>query len=405
MDKKRFSKDILKLIYALSQSGKRLYGSELNLYLKSYFKEKSTRTYHRWLKYIKELEKYDDSFDYYPYINFNNIGLLRCNVLFHKPISKDLLLLIPHNYWSSIYRDDKIDKVYMNQLLIPPDKYSDLIEICNNLIDLSLINDYTVYRYYKGLFFTSPLHEIIKKDGLIKNSFNIGKENIDQIDFNYSEIKIHKQIIDEPFLIPILFENDKESHSSRRLWKVIKRKLGDSIKLYTTNEKLQKDHIGDYGEKYIQHLLKKMNDDFNIYYEHLRIYYKSIYEIDNILFVSLFMYIGENEILIKEILDRIINKSVFASIYYGLDNDNITIINISIFSTYKNIFNILKEIKENIDKFDIYYGDIDECWEVWDRKHAKFNYIELFDTKKRKWIFEKTKYIEKSKYLHAKINR
>ena len=395
-----YSKDILKLIYHLTTNQKMMTPSEVEKHTKDKFLDVSSRTLLRWFKYLKEQEANDYSFDYYPYINFNAFGLISVIVIFSEPISEAVLKIIPHLQGSFVGRNNLFKKQYLASYLIPPEKLEDFELILKKIKSKKLVKEYFLLKADKVTNIYSPFHEIFDENGEL--NFNKSIDNtyfIENIKVKKREIKMLDFIKKEPFIIPIVFEQFRESFSSQRVWIEIYKHLKENAWKFIGNSKIKYKQNPDQAIKYIQTLNKKLQNRFNDIFDQVRVYYKPFFSQKNNLSAYIKLKLNSNNIEeLRKLSDKISCHAIETIIYPSREFEKDCRVIIFVISSFIEIYEILK-IAKNYQNFEYLIEDKKEIWKVWNRDFMKFKYWEVFDIEKKEWIFDTEKYLKNIEVL------
>ncbi len=373
--------------------------NEVQQHVEKQFKGVSSRTILRWYSFLKNQEENDYSFDYYPYINFYKLGLQPVTVIFEDAVNENVLKLIPHNFYGFLGRNNTFEKKQIGMYLIPPKSMNDFREVVEEIKKQKLVSDY--YLIFQGGRFCiyNEFHKIFDENGNL--NFNQDFKNdyfINRIEIRNEKIEMIEEVKKELFIIPILFEKFRESWSSHRLWKEMNKKLGKNIWNYISNIKIHGKRNPDKAIKYIQTMQKKMQKNFDKFFEQTIIYYKPFFSTKENTSVYLRITLSKKNLThLKKFSSEISKHAISATVYPSrsfYENGEILVFAVSCFS---ELYRLIKIAKLYDSELEYILADPDEIWKVWKREYMKFDYWKLFDTEKKEWIFKKEKYLKNIK--------
>jgi len=384
----RTSKDILAMIYELAKADRIYKGQELYDYLESRIDGKSKRTIMRWIDYLKGLEPNYYSFDYTGYPDVRKLGLVKVRTVCYDPIHLDFSLLIPHNYDHTIGHDRTMRRLYILEYLVPPERVKDLIDLIDHMKVKGIISDYSHDIVDKFFLIPSPYHRMINNGSIeipedIDNTFFTKR-----IKIKYYPSEMTQLIHNNPILIPIIFENNKDTFSTKKVANEIQKHLGDRLFTYLNKRMSTNQFINLVGK-----FEKRLFNNFDEYYELVMIYYKSFLEVkDHIYFYAIIDYKKMDDDF-RNFIELLSRKNF----YIGgecLHNENTpSKMRIGLHSNFKGIYESLQMLKEYDPGFEFYLIDTIGSLKIQDRNHQKFHYWDLFDPIEKRWIFEKEKYM------------
>jgi hypothetical protein len=393
---KEYSPELLRMVYLLGITKKRLFGKELEDYLVSNLHIESSRTIYRYMKKLRNVREGEHTFDYYPSLNYSNLGLMKVEVLFKEPSDLKVVNIIPHTYWAGVFIDRDFNKILKVHYLIPPESYQDFLSLIKQLPDHGFSKEVEIFILDNGKYIPSPFHDIITINGELKLNGNTNNsELINKIKFENTPIAIDNRIKNNPILIPILFESDKESSPHERIHQNIKKKLGMKLPDYFNNDYNKFPSDPESGGPYIQNRLQDANDDFERFFDHVRVFYKPLHELEDVHnYAITIRFQPEEASKVKDIITGISNRSLFISSYIGKDINGGSLLRISMNTTFNQFMRIMVMLKEEKLQFDHYTLDQKVSWYLWNENISKFNYWDLFDPIDLKWIFDQNEYMK-----------
>ncbi len=394
-----YSNHFMKLVYYLTTKQKMMTPNEVQRHVEDKFEGVSSRTILRWYRFLKEQEENDYSFDYYPYIDFNALGLSAFLVIFDSNKNEEILRLIPHCCYGFIGRNNNFEKRLMGTYLIPPKNLSDFQEVLEEMKKQKLINNYYFLEQGGRFNIYNEFHKIFDEEGNLDFNKKLNNDYfVNRIEIKRKNIEIIDEIKKEPFIIPVIFEKFRESWSSPRLWAEMEKNLGDKIWDYISNIKIHGNKNPDKAIKYIQTLQKKMQKNFDRFFEQTVIYYKPFFSTRENTSVYLKMKLKDNSLNTLKKMSSELSKCVVETIIYPSKNfDKNQEVLVFAVSSFSQLFKLIKSAKKYDSKMEYLLADPDEIWKVWKREYMKFDYWKLFDVKNKKWIFNKEEYIKKIK--------
>jgi len=400
---KSYSPEILRMIYLLSVSRKKLIGKELEDYLSSKLDGISTRTIHRWIKFARSIDEKERTFDYYPSIRFSSFDLIKVEVVLKNPRDPRVLRSIPHLYWAGISRDRDFNEVLILHYLIPPKAYTSLYAIFEDLKGCGIFDEMEMYMLKRGLFIPSPFHEVVSEDGELV--FEKPIDNTSSIN-GFAKDDVRTGLKDEvrlnPVLIPLIFESDKESSPYEMIWNEVKRRLGDRLPEFYPGRRVSFPDDGGQGSIYIQRIFRDVNASFDDYYDHIRVYYKPFYEIRNIQMFNLILkFEPERMQEMLRVLVRISERCLFLTSYLTEAPGGMSMFRINLQTTFDQFFTVMKWLKQTKAVFDFTFVDRQKSWLLWDRHFTKFAYWDLFDPRTMTWRFDGDAYRERARSLFS----
>ncbi len=231
-----FNPKLMKFLHVLATKPKVMNSIELTGSFESYDGSKPTdRTIRRWFNY---LQKY--CFDYYYYLKYENLGLFTFYALITS--EKDLKKLLEgfplHDYAAYFYDFKHLSDVLLVRFLVPRNRIKTLKQYLKNSLSKGLIKSYELYNFSTPTIIYSPFHKVINKHGHL-NFLNITdddytyfiellKSNMN----NHSKISLSRHIKNNPFILPILLTQHREHWSSVKIWRDIKKRLGNDVWRY-----------------------------------------------------------------------------------------------------------------------------------------------------------------------------
>jgi len=380
-------------------------GRELEDYLSSRLDKVSPRTIHRWIKFVKELEHNEQTFDYYPQINLPSFGLTKNEVLFKEPRDARILDVIPHIYWAGIVRDRLFSEYIVAHYLVPAGEDRAFLEVLGNMEEMGLYEEQEVYPLRSGLFIPSPFYEIIDENGNLRLDGNIDNSAF----VNGQSVSDGTvQIIDEsrrsPLIVPLVFEADKESIPFESIWQGVRARLGESLTDYCKGYKNSLPTEAKKGSSFVQRTFHDINRSFDRFYEHMRVYYKPLYQIPNVQMLNLSLsFDPERSKEMLETVTRISERCLYLTSYFTQSDGN-RVVRMNILTTFEQYFTVLIWVKHRGLGFDYYFVDRTKSWNLWDRNYSKFAYWELFDPRSVSWKFDPDRYMAKAESLSLSKN-
>lgn len=401
----KYQPEILKMIHLLSISRKKLIGKELEEYLSSKLDGVSVRTIHRWLKYVRSIEAGERTFDYYPTIKYSNFNLMKCEVMLRKPKDPRLLTLVPHLYWAGLMRDKDFNEVLILHYLIPPYAFSELIRIFEDLNNGRLFESLEIWLLNRGMFIPSPFHEIVNPDGeLILNSDIDNSGHVMHLRAKQEKITMVEDLKEEPILVPLIFESDKESSPYEQIWSGIKNHLGGRIGDYLNGNGSRFPKEKGQGGMYVQNMFKNVNSSYDTYYDHVCVYYRPFYEIKNLLVVNLSLDFEEQRTRwMEKAISRISGRCLFITSYMSEGMDGRWSIRMNLHTTFDHFFNIMRWLNESRVKYEFYFMDREKSWLLWNQPFSKFSYWSLFDPSTVTWKFDSIDYQKRADRIQSRV--
>ena len=269
-------------MYELAKMDRKLFGKELEDYIITRMGGLSARTMKRWIKYLKELESNYYSFDYIPKINYSTLGLCQVDVNLIEPVHRDISLLIPHNYYHIILKTKEIRDAQFVQYLIPYNSMDDLYDLHEEMVDQGLISDFTFFRIFDTFHIPSPYHEVIAPEGKLK--FNKEIDNsffIKKLELSRDQVRMDEEIKKNPFIIPVIFEGDKDTFPYNKIANILLTIRREHIKRYKGVERLMREPT-KFAHRVKELQIGTANSDSK-FYKYIYIYYKAMFEIENTL--------------------------------------------------------------------------------------------------------------------------
>jgi len=396
MSLKPYSPELLRMVYLFAISEKRLFGKELENHLISGLDIESPRTVYRWLKKIKSLNDGEQTFDYYPSLKITSFGLIKYEVIFKNPKNLRIINAIPHTYWAGLFLDRDFNRILIMHFLIPPENFDEFELVLKSYQQNNFFDEFTIFALSNGYYVPSPFHEMVDEEGKFKSNVIVDNSTrINKIIIKEEPAKINDKLINEPILIPILLESDKESSPYETVFYEVKKKLGLKIKGYFQNGYNRFPDNPESGGKYVQKVLQNANDNFNDFYDHMRVYYKPLYEVSGVQSFNFSLDLNSKQISdVRSIISIISNASIFMSYYIAKDRFGSMAIRGNVNTSLENFMKVMTLLKN--DSFNLEYYTLDRkvSWYLWNRQVSKFNYWDLFDPNEKKWLFNFEKYTD-----------
>lgn len=397
---KPFDKKLLRFLYFLVTNHEYMNSVQISKKFSIDGKKMSDRTIRRWFLYLHKNHK----FDYFPYINYESIGLSVVFVIVYGLKNKDLLKIIPYNHYIFTGVDLKKTKnCLFVGYCIPHDEINNFKLFWKNAKERKIIKNYEIMNSSKSIHLYSQFHKIITKDGNLKisenydidNSFflNLLKKNLEKS----RKVGMHKAIIRNPFIIPIIFRYFREHWSSREVWHSIKKSLEDDVWKYIKIYKKKRKRTDGRGIRFVQETMKTLHNDFHDFFKQIQITYSPFYEGNN--FISyVFLKLNNKKDIIK-LGNKILKHSLSIKIHSIMNGPcNVCFYILTNNSGFIKIVNIINEYtNDNHNK--ILLMDYFDSWIFWNNKNYLKLCPSLFDPTKLEWKYEHKKYMNELKKI------
>ncbi len=396
MSLKPFNKDLLNFLYFLVRNQEYMNSVQISKKFTLNGEKITDRTIRRWFRYLQKTHK----LDYFPYINYENIGLCYISVVLYGLKNEALLKINPYNnYIFTAFDTKRMKRCMLVNYCLPYERLGEFKSFWKNAKKRKLIENCEFIHMKKPVAYYSPFHEVLDKDGKLKlnsqinNSYFTGllKQNLKQ---KY-KVDINKEVLKNPFIIPVMFEYFREYRSSRNVWYSLKTSFGEDIWEYIKERKRRK--TDGSGIKFVQSTMKDLHGKFHEFFQQIRITYKPFYESDNFIAYT-FVRLKNNTDLAA--LSEEISEHTLSTIVYPIIRNHYTVCfyTLTDINEFVKILDILnRHTKNNHSK--ILLMDYADSWRYWsDRSFLKID-ASCFDPEKLRWKYDNKKYLKMMKKL------
>jgi hypothetical protein len=272
-----------------------------------------------------------------------------------------------------------------------------------------LISYYRLFESRCPVYFYSPFHELVGDDGRMNFPENYDAKHqffqdlLKRLLEEGAEVSMHDRIRKNPFIIPLVFEYFREHWSSHRVWKSMKRKLGDDIWKYIKDPKAGRGHKDGAGIRFVQRTTRELCDNFDEFFSQMRVVYYPLYSNESSIFY-LFLKLKRRD-AIYELAEVISDHSLSMAVYppMGKKSKNVMFYVLTNKPMSMEIMGNL--IQPYLDKawdnkiiLEDFKGSL-KYWrrnsEFWTKHNMKAVYHKLFDPTTCTWKFDAKAYARK----------
>ncbi len=359
----RFHPKILEFLYKLSRLDKYYSDRELAKRIKIQGNQVTSKTIRRWFDFL-----HTTCFDYHPYIHIEKLGL-QVLYLFY-PLTEGLIESNYTSYLNISISLKNMEKNITHGFWIPHD-------IGKEVLDKKKFQNYNFFHSKEAL--VGPLHKMFDKKGNIMPLKELDfqqEQDIKKLLYNLKHpVKPYmiKEVKNNPLIIPVAFEYDKEHWSSVEVWNQILNKLGEEAWKYFRKIKKKTKYV---AIKRIQLTLKELSSLGLIKF--MNVNYAPLEERNHYVWI----YASINNETMKYILEELSLISPFIYIYSSVEDHKylFTILIPNYLLDY-----VLSLFIDNSEIIDVYLVDYNSSQPLWNRDWLKFSYHKNFDPDKREW--------------------
>ena len=193
-------------------------------------------------------------------------------------------------------------------------------------------------------------------------------------------MELSKTIKHNPFILPVLFTQNREHWSSVKIWNDIKERLGDDIWVYLKKIKRRSDAV---GVRYLQRTLKSMYNEFrNELLKQVIIEYNPLF-IDKYVTAIFILDFKDDSSLINFVKE--ISKRCMVLYVYPPQSNHKKVM-IYVITSHSEIHDIITDIAGNYGVERILWKSKMKFEQTWGRNLAKFKYENIFDPVKCEWV-------------------
>lgn len=189
-------------------------------------------TIYRWFSLLRERV----GLTYFPYPRMNLLDLADVYVRIQSPRSPAIPAGIPfgHTFLVEVGLDGQ---PFLSQgYWVPGSELNVFEEYWQTAKDLDLVKDYEILPARNTHFVFSPLHEVIREDGLAQVKREVDNEHFEGLIRRHLnekfEVRLADRIANAPIVIPLLTEHLWRHCSSRQVWQSIRAKGEEEMAVY-----------------------------------------------------------------------------------------------------------------------------------------------------------------------------
>ncbi len=384
-----FNKKILEFMYNLTLNERYMNSLEMSRNISIGSKKITDRTIRRWLHFLKQ-NKY---FNYYSNIIDEEFGLTNVMVSVNDVKNEKIANQLP--YKTSILAGKDM-RGFENSLLlfysIPEASFNAFQDSWKNALNSGQIGNFQINRYRTETAFYSPFHEVVGDDGFIRisNGREIDNSYFKELLYNNMRrkisVKINKEIERNPFIIPLVCELHEDSHlSSTLLWSIVKDKMKSGLWSFIRDSRVRRKKKDGLGVKFVQRTMRHLNDNFNDFFQQIRLGYKPFYRNNISLYLTL-KFKNRNNII--DFSDSVSKNSLSTIVYPPLKNKNL-LTGFHITTNSKNALKIIHDIcpryVNSCSNNKAVWIDSDKSFELQKNNNMKIDYKNLFNPKSVSW--------------------
>lgn len=383
-----YDKNLMEFAYFLTRNQKYSDSIDIAEKLKVSGQKISDRTIRRW---FDKLEK--GCFDYYPNIKVESLGLAPLYIVIEAPVEEDVFQIIPHRDYVTLgYTTTGFHKSVCLKYLIPPDSMKQFEEFWKRAKKGGVIRDYKIYPFYSSTDFYSPLHKVVQKNGEL-NFSKIGEfDNSHYTELFEKSLKnplrpaLSTHVLKNPLLVPVLLEYYREHWTRQKVWKSIRKKLGENVWNYLRKARKQSDGVGLFM---VQKTLRNLdNEYYEDFFQQIRVFYEPWLK-KGVSYYGIFETQKKEGVakLFEEVSKHCLMQTVYPIVgggfmFYQLTNGT-------------EIADIIAEFRkfDPDARFEMFWRDLKASSKYWDRNFLKMDYT-LFDPETMTWKYEHEKYMK-----------
>ncbi|MBI2583885.1 MAG: hypothetical protein HYW25_04415 [Candidatus Aenigmarchaeota archaeon] len=389
---KPFNTKLLNFLFELSQKkhcmNYRTIAKEIRL---ENGKRLSEKTVQSWLNFLRSPSVFNGQklyrkFTYHP--NFCKELLdLEYFYVFVEDAKHDLLDAFSNIYHVVWVYDPKYGKkALVVSFLIPGNRVPSFRRKWVWLKKKGSVTNYKLFNVNTPYIVYSPWHKTVDSGGLFHPEGNapfIIEKQINDFSRYWSDLPnpaMHRTIKNNPLIVPVLFEYDKENISSPEAWNRMKARMGNDIWNYIKKKGRKNDGI---GIKRIQQTLKEIHAN-NMFHQ-VRVDYDPL-ELSNF-WVYIYVNFPRKETALNKLRD-ICRKSIVTYIYPERNTCNLFIAALINQNVMHDFFDSISDEKAYIRRtffvlhsksYDVMHNHI----------HRHINYWSLFDPERCRWVDKK----------------
>lgn len=384
-----YDNKMMEFIYFLTKNQKFMNSVEIAKEFKPSKGKISDRTIRRWFNRLQQ-----GCFDYYPTIKYEAFAFRLTYVLLRNLRTDKILNIIPHiNYLTCGFNFNDSDQCYLLSYLVPSNKKREFAEFWDMVRKLDIADEVLLFPLKTPTEFYSPFHKITKSNG----ELDFSKQDFDNTYFeeifsrNFerkAEAVMESVVLENPLLIPTVFEYFREHWSSKKVWFNIKRKVGDKIWDYVP--KVNKKTNG-VGINLVQETMRDLHGKYYpTFFQQIRVFYEPLLSkaVDLYIFLEIKDWYG-----IKELLKSIAKLSLNLTVYPPVDKSKTMVLAaLTNSKEFPNIVRIIREYDYSA-KIDVLWRDIEKSSQYWNRDLLKMDFT-LFNPKTFLWEYNHDYYMK-----------
>ncbi len=398
MSLSKYDGKLLEMMYLLTRKQRYMNPAEVARYLSMQGKQVTDRTVRRWFDYLHR-----HHFDYFPYPRYSAMGLVPVWVL--TDFNEKVLEAVPHKSAIVHGLDSRtLEKCLFCMYLVPAEHVKEFKGLWK-----SSPSRCHVFEIGSAVAFYSPFHELIDRNGIatfpedhtVDNSHftQLLRSNIE----NESETKVDDRIVNNPMMIPIIWECFRQHMSSQKIWDSFEKRAGEAAWGFVNVPKIRRRRRNGCGIRHVQNTMRDMHDNFHDFFQQTRIAYYPFYTHHNNM-LYMILRLKERKHIIP--LSEMISKHSISMVAYPPRDGKSRVMIYYVLTNSRETLNIISDlIQPYIDKsFDnkVIMEDFGKAAKYRDQRqqyrkehYMMSNYHRLFDPAKCRWKFDAEDYSKK----------